>query len=126
MTAQTIPAPGSAARRLTGSRRSFSDRAFRSTTALAALAVGLLIVAIGLLLVWNSREAFQEFGLGFIFGTIFSSLIAIVLAAPIGLMTAIFLAELARRRVAIPLTFLIELLAAIPSVVIGLWGVFVL
>ena len=144
MTAQTIPAPGSAARRLTGSRRSFSDRAFRSTTALAALAVGLLIVAIGLLLVWNSREAFQEFGLGFIFGTtwdpvkgiygalpyivgtILSSAIAIVLAAPIGLMTAIFLAELARRRVAIPLTFLIELLAAIPSVVIGLWGVFVL
>src|SRR6478736_2092094 len=144
MTAQTIPAPGSAARRLTGSRRSFSDRAFRSTTALAALAVGLLIVAIGLLLVWNSREAFAEFGLGFIVGTtwdpvkgiygalpyivgtIFSSLIAIVLAAPIGLMTAIFLAELARRRVAIPLTFLIELLAAIPSVVIGLWGVFVL
>src|SRR4029078_11348706 len=144
MTAQTIPAPGSAARRLTGSRGSFSERAFRSTTALVARAVGLLIVAIGLLLVWNSREAFQEFGLGFIFGTtwdtvkgiygalpyiigtIFSSLIAIVLAAPSGLMTAIFLAELARRRVAIPLTFLIELLAAIPSVVIGLWGVFVL
>src|SRR6478735_3796881 len=144
MTAQTIPAPGSAARRLIGSRRSFSDRAFRSTTALAALAVGLLIVAIGLLLVWNSREAFAEFGLGFIvgttwdpvkgiygalpyiIGTILSSAIAIVLAAPIGLMTAIFLAELARRRVAIPLTFLIELLAAIPSVVIGLWGVFVL
>jgi len=48
MTAQTIPTPGSAARRLTGSHRSFSDRAFRSTTALAALAVGLLIVAIGL------------------------------------------------------------------------------
>ena len=69
MTAQTIPTPGSAARRLTGSRRSFSDRVFRSTTALAALAVGLLIVAIGLLLVWNSREAFQEFGLGFITGT---------------------------------------------------------
>ena len=53
-------------------------------------------------------------------------LIAIVLATPIGLLTAIFLAELAPRRVAIPLTFTIELLAAIPSVVFGLWGVFVL
>jgi len=144
MTAQTVHAPGATARRLTGGRRSFSDRAFRSTTGLAALSVGLLIVAIGLLLVWNSREAFQEFGLGFIFGTtwdpvkgiygafpyivgtILSSAIAIVLAAPIGLLTAIFLAELAARRVALPLTFLIELLAAIPSVVIGLWGIFVL
>ena len=119
MTAQTIPGPGAAAHRLTGGRRSFSDRAFRSTTALAAFAVGLLILAIGLLLVWNSREAFQTFGLGFIFGTtwdpvkdiygalpyivgtILSSLIAIVLAAPIGLMTAIFLAELANRKIAL-------------------------
>jgi phosphate transport system permease protein len=144
MTAQTIDVRPNAARRLTGGRRSFSDRAFRSTTALAAWAIGLLLLAIGLLLVWNSREAFQEFGLGFIFGTtwdpvkgiygafpyivgtILSSAIAIVIAAPIGLLTAIFLAELANRRVALPLTFLIELLAAIPSVVIGLWGVFVL
>jgi phosphate transport system permease protein len=144
MTAQTLDVGPTAARRLTGGRRSFSDRAFRSTTALAAFAVGLLLLAVGLLLVWNSREAFQEFGLGFIFGTtwdpvkgiygafpyivgtILSSAIAIVIAAPIGLLTAIFLAELANRRVALPLTFLIELLAAIPSVVIGLWGVFVL
>ena len=124
MTAQTIPTPGSAARRLTGSHRSFSDRAFRSTTALAALAVGLLIVAIGLLLVWNSREAFQEFGLGFIFGTtwdpvkgiygalpyilgtIFSSVIAIVLAAPDRADDGDLPRGARERRVAIPLTFL--------------------
>ena len=49
-----------------------------------------------------------------------------MIATPIALLTAIYLSELAPRRVAIPLTFLIELIAAIPSVVIGLWGVFVL
>jgi phosphate transport system permease protein len=49
-----------------------------------------------------------------------------VIAGPIGLLTAIFLAELAPRWLAVPLGFLVELLAAIPSVVIGLWGVFVL
>ena len=64
--------------------------------------------------------------LPYIAGTIFSSAIALVLAAPIGLLTAIFLAEYAPRRISVPLTFVIELLAAIPSVVIGLWGVFVL
>ena len=51
---------------------------------------------------------------------------ALLLAVPIGVFTAFFLAELAPRRLAIPLTFLVELLAAIPSVVVGLWGVFVL
>jgi phosphate transport system permease protein len=55
-----------------------------------------------------------------------TSLIALLFATPIGLLTAIFLAELAPRRIALPVSFLVELLAAIPSVVIGLWGVFVL
>ena len=64
--------------------------------------------------------------LPFIVGTLLSSAIAIVFAAPVGLLTAIFLAEYAPRRVSTPLTFVIELLAAIPSVVIGLWGVFIL
>jgi phosphate transport system permease protein len=64
--------------------------------------------------------------LPYIVGTLLSSAIALVIAAPIGILTAIFLAELAPRRLSIPLTFLIELLAAIPSVVFGLWGVFVL
>src|SRR6476661_1618503 len=101
MTAQTVAARPSVAHRLTGGGRSFSDRAFRSTTALAAFIVGFLIVAIGLLLIYNSSEAFQTFGLGFILGTtwdpvagiygalpyliatILSSLIALVLATPI-------------------------------------------
>jgi phosphate transport system permease protein len=139
-----MAAPPISHRRLTSRSGSFPDRFFRSTTGVAAIGVTVLIVAIGVMLAVNSSEAFRKFGLGFItsttwdpvaevfgafpyvVGTLLSSTIALVIAAPIGLLTAIFLSELAPRRVAIPLTFLIELLAAIPSVVFGLWGVFVL
>jgi phosphate transport system permease protein len=113
-------------------------------TAAAAVALVALLLAIALRLAVGSAPAFERFGLGFlvgttwdvvngvygalpfVVGTIASSLLALVLAIPIGVFTAIFLAELAPRRLAIPLTFLVELLAAIPSVVVGLWGVFVL
>jgi phosphate transport system permease protein len=134
----------SAGRRLGGISGRLPDRLFRGATGAAAIVVTFLIVAIGVMLALNSREAFGTFGLGFItgltwdpvadvygalpyiVGTLLSSAIALLIAAPIGVLTAIFLAELAPRRLAIPLTFLIELLAAIPSVVFGLWGVFVL
>ena len=137
----SVPAPGSRFSR-GGSR--LPDLGFRiGTGAFAWLVVGL-IVAVAALLVVNGGQALSRFGLGFltgtewdpiagvygalpfIIGTLGSALIAILLATPIGLLTAIFLAELAPRRVAIPLTFAIELLAAIPSVVFGLWGVFIL
>ena len=62
----------------------------------------------------------------FIFGTLYSSFIALVLAVPISLGAAIFLSELAPRWIRTPVTFLIELLAAIPSVIYGLWGIFIL
>jgi phosphate transport system permease protein len=139
-----MAAPPMAPRRLTSRSGSLPDRLFRSVSGVAAIGVTLLIVAIGVMLALNSTEAFGKFGLGFItstvwdpvaevfgalpyvVGTLLSSAIALVIAGPIGILTAIFLAELAPRRLAIPLTFLIELLAAIPSVVFGLWGVFVL
>jgi phosphate transport system permease protein len=70
---------------------------------------------------------FREFGsLPAIYGTLVSSLIALLIAGPIGLLTAIYLAELAPRWIASPISFLVELLASIPSVVFGLWGLFVL
>src|SRR5439155_305823 len=69
----------------------------------------------------------EQFGaLPFIFGTLVSSLLALLLAVPLGLGAAIYLAELAPRAVRPPVTFLVEMLAAIPSVVYGLWGIFVL
>lgn len=69
----------------------------------------------------------EEFGgLPFIWGTLFSSALALAIAVPISLGLAIFLSELAPRWLARPVAFLAELLAAIPSVVYGLWGIFVL
>ncbi len=61
----------------------------------------------------------------FLYGTLLTSLFAILLALPIGVGIAIFLAELCPAWLRTPLTWLVELLAAIPSVVYGLWGIFV-
>jgi phosphate transport system permease protein len=74
---------------------------------------------------WN--PVLQEFGaLPFIYGTIVSSLLALLVALPLSVGLAIFLTELAPRWLAAPIAFATELLAAIPSVVYGLWGIFVL
>jgi len=145
VTAAPTQAPNPGPRGLLGRSGSrLPDVAFRLGTGVLAWTIVAILGLLLVLLVLNSRQVFGQFGLSFltgtdwdpvagiygalpfIIGTIASSLIAIVLAAPIGILTAIFLSELASRRVAIPLTFAIELLAAIPSVVYGLWGVFVL
>ena len=132
-----------AARSRQGTGR-LADRLFRGSSQFAALMLVVLLIAIGALLFANSRLTWETFGLSFItgmdwdpvagiygampfiVGTILASLLAIVIAAPIGILTSLYLSELAPRRTATPLTFMIELLAAIPSVVIGLWGVFIL
>jgi phosphate transport system permease protein len=64
--------------------------------------------------------------LPYIYGTLVSSLLALVLAVPLGIGSAVFLAELANRRVGAIVSFVMELLAAIPSIVYGIWGFFVL
>ena len=75
--------------------------------------------------VWD--PVFENFGaLPFIYGTVVTSSVALLLAVPLGVGAAIFLAELAPRRISNGLTFLIELLAAIPSVIIGVLGIFIL
>jgi phosphate transport system permease protein len=69
----------------------------------------------------------ERFGaLPFIYGTVVSSIVALVLAVPVSLGLAIFLSDLAPHRVRRPLGFVVELLAAIPSVIYGFWGIFVL
>lgn len=74
---------------------------------------------------WDPNSG--KFGvLSFIYGTVITSAIALILAAPIGLGAALLLAEIAPRRLAAPVAMLIELLAAVPSVVFGIWGLFVL
>jgi phosphate transport system permease protein len=131
------------ARSRQGSGR-LADRLFRGSSRVAASVVVLLLIAIAVLLTMNSMLTWETFGpafitgttwdpvadiygaLPFIVGTVAAATIAVILAAPIAILTAIYLSELSPRRMATPLTFMIELLAAIPSVVIGLWGVFIL
>jgi len=74
---------------------------------------------------WSPND--EQFGvLSFVYGTIVTSMVALLVAGPIGIGAALFLAELAPRRLATPVAMLIELLAAVPSVVYGIWGLFVL
>ncbi len=120
------------------------DRAFVLGSRWVAFAIVAILGGIAAVLVIDSVPAWRTFGLSlvtgtqwdpirelygaipFIVGTLETSLIALILATPVGVLTALFLSEFADRRLATPLTFTIELLAAIPSVVLGLWGVFVL
>ena len=75
--------------------------------------------------VWNSWK--QEFGvLALIYGTVISSLLALLIAVPVSVALALFLNELAPRWLSIALGFIVEMLAAIPSIVYGLWGLFIL
>src|SRR5579863_3316657 len=140
----TLAATGSAtaARHLT--ERKFGDRAFKWFTFLMALAVFLLVILIGFKLAGASQLSLHKFGwrflistdwdpvneqfgaLPFIFGTLVSSLIALVIAVPLSIATAVFLTELAPLWMRQPLTIFIELLAAVPSVILGLWGIFVM
>ena len=74
---------------------------------------------------WNSWT--KSFGaLSLIYGTAVSSILALILAVPISVGVALFLSELAPRWLATPLSFIVEMLAAVPSIVYGLWGLFVL
>src|SRR5579872_5041292 len=124
--------------------RKFGDRAFKWFTLLMALSVFALIVLIGNELARGSQLALHKFGwhfllstdwdpvnekygaLPFIFGTLVSSLIALFIAVPLSIATAVYLTELAPQWVRQPLTLFIELLAAVPSVILGLWGIFVM
>jgi phosphate transport system permease protein len=127
------------------SRQDFRvDLGFRSGTGVFAVFVCLIVFGIGVVLThqsWLSIEKFGfafwtnttwdpvsgEFGaLPFIWGTLYSSLLALLIATPIALGIAIFLSELSPGALKQPLVFLTELLAAVPSIVYGLWGIFVL
>jgi phosphate transport system permease protein len=82
----------------------------------------------GLSFIWTDAwdPVTEQFGaLAFVYGTALTSAIALVLAVPISIGIALFLTELAPRRVAAPIATMVELLAAIPSVVLGLWGILV-
>jgi phosphate transport system permease protein len=120
------------------------DKAFRWLTLVLALFATSLPILIGIELARSSGPSIHQFGwrflisqvwdpvhevfgaLPFIFGTVVSSLLALIIAVPLGLGAAIWLVETAPGFLRTPVAFLVELLAAIPSIVYGLWGVFVL
>ncbi|MEO6225376.1 MAG: phosphate ABC transporter permease subunit PstC [Sphingomicrobium sp.] len=120
-----------------------ADRVFHLVTAGAAWFVLLLLGATALSMAWGGRLAFQTFGWDFvtgkdwdvvggkfgafvpIYGTLVTSLIALVVAVPVSIGIALFLTDIAPRWTRGPIAVAIELLAAIPSIIYGMWGLFV-
>jgi len=117
---------------------------FRTATTLFAASIPLIFLAIFFMLFSKSLLSMQTFGLGFVFGsdwdpvqnkygalpfiygTLVSSLIALVIAVPLGVGCAIYLSEISKSKSREHIATIIDMLAAIPSVVYGLWGIFIL
>ena len=120
------------------------DLGFRIGIGVFAAALVIIVVGIGITLANDSWLSLQKFGLNFwrtsnwdpvagdfgalpfIWGTLYSSVLALLMATPVALGIAVFISELCPPFLRAPLIFLTELLAAIPSIVYGLWGIFVL
>jgi phosphate transport system permease protein len=125
-------------------RSGLGDRFFQSVTFLAAMAIALLFILVAYLLYRGSHLSIEKFGWRFlltstwdpvaeqygalplIYGTVVSSLIALLIAVPLSIGTAIYLTDLAPLWLRQPLVSVIEMLAAVPSVIWGLWGIFVM
>ena len=124
--------------------RPIGDRLFKGVLMVLAASVPLLLLLLAFGLWRGAAPAIDRYGLGFltgttwdpvtedfgafplIVGTLVSAALALLIAVPLSLGVAIFLTEFAPQRIRGPVAFLIEMLAAIPSVVYGLWGIFVL
>ena len=124
--------------------RSIGDTVYVVAVTGFALCVPLLLLLVLLEVAVAGWPALREFGFGFltssnwdpvnhqfgaapaIFGTIVTSIVALVIATPLAIGVAVFLSEYAPPRIRQPVAFLVDLLAAIPSVVYGLWGIFFL
>ncbi|MFO8070813.1 MAG: phosphate ABC transporter permease subunit PstC [Polyangia bacterium] len=123
--------------------RRLGDRVYRLIATGSAAVVIILMIGLFVELVANSWPAIEEFGADFlvtnawnpveheygaassIFGTVVSTLIAMLIAVPLSLVIALFLVELAPPVVSRPVGYAIELLAAVPSIIFGMWGLFV-
>ncbi|HEY3933188.1 MAG TPA: phosphate ABC transporter permease subunit PstC [Gemmatimonadales bacterium] len=136
------PSPARSGRSLVGTAR--ADQVFRLLLTTCALTIPVLLVALVVLLARSAWPALTRFGFSFvtssvwdpvagvfgawpmIVGTLLTAFLALLIAVPLSLGVAVYLTEFAPEVVRKPIATLIELLAAIPSVVYGLWGVFVL
>jgi phosphate transport system permease protein len=124
------------------SRMKAGDATFRLMTQVAAFIVLALLLGVAISLFFGALPAFREFGFGFltsdawsppkerfgaaaaIYGTIVTSIIAMVIGVPVGLGIAVFLTELCPPSLRRPIGIAIELLAGIPSIIYGIWGVY--
>ena len=122
----------------------FADKIFSNSTLVFAMIMVGILLSLVIVLAINAMPSINKFGFSFIsssswdavrsifgalpaiFGTLLSSAIGLLIAVPISLGAAIFLTELSPSWLRTPASFVIEMLAAIPSVIIGLWGLFVL
>lgn len=128
----------------TNSFHNIGDYVFEKLTLLFAVSVFFLVILMGYEMYEGSKLSIEKFGFGFlasstwdpvqeiygalpiIYGTVVSSILALLLALPLSIGIAIYLAEVAPKWLEKPVSFLVELLAGIPSVIYGLWGIFVL
>jgi len=128
----------------TGQRRRPADALFKYIATACASIVLILLAGMLIRTTWAAWPAFQHEGIGlvtsnkwnpntnsfgglsFIFGTLVTSVIALLIAVPTSLLIALFVSEVAPPGIATPLGWVVDLLAAVPSVIYGLWGVFVL
>jgi phosphate transport system permease protein len=119
------------------------DRPFRLLTQITAYSVLIMLVGIAISLLWQGWPAFRQFGFGFlvsnewdpvsehygalspVFGTLLTSAIALIIAVPVSLGIAVFITELAPAWLQRPVSTAIEMLAGIPSVIFGMWGLFI-
>jgi phosphate transport system permease protein len=144
--AVAAPAPSSVIRDFLQAKSSgrVADGAFASVMVVCALSIFAIVLLIVFVLVSKSRLSIHAFGwkffagqvwdpvsgdfgaLPFIYGTVVSSILAVIMAVPLALAVSIFLLDICPKFLRGPISFLTELLAAIPSVVYGLWGIFVL
>ena len=130
-------------REATVRRFALTDTIFRTATRLSAILVLVLLGGVAISLITGSWQALSKFGFSFltteswnpvtenfgalapIYGTLVTSAIAILIAVPIGIGIAVFLTELCPRPLRRPIGIAVELLAGIPSIIYGIWGLFV-
>ncbi len=138
-----LPSTSSPALADPGIRDARADRAFRRVAGFCAALVMLAMLGAALSMLWGGREAFSTFGWRFItstewdpvnrhfgalvsiYGTVVTALLAMIFAVPISFGVALFLTEVAPAWMRTPVGAAIELLAGIPSIIYGMWGLFV-
>lgn len=122
-----------------GGRRRVGDRVFSNAATAAGVTILALLAGVAIFLVIDSAPAITaasadlpegksliDYIAPLAFGTVIAATLAVIIAVPLAVAVALFISHIAPRRLAQPLAYVVDLLAAVPSIVYGLWGIFVL